>query len=841
MFTSKMEKDESVEFVPVEIEEVDLDGLGDDELSEFIKAETIRLDSSHKLTQRDETELIKRFLEGQISFSAYNQIIQGDKVDTSDEEEELNKPSTSGAGVVKQEGEAKPSKAGGLDKKPKRSVLPSALQGLMGEANLRCVRGDLKVAEKICLEIIRQMPLAVEPFHTLAQIYEGRNLEKQMQFMLIAGHLNPGDHEHWLRLAELSLETGNTKQAIICYSRAIKANPRDFDLRLRRIELIDSIGDERFALTCRLNLLPHISESDPEMLMSTAKYVAEKYHKEKNIIKATSAFKIAHNRMPQAFSTDELNQYLDLLLEVQDYHTALSALKLHSGVSAVIKPDPGNPFSINIPDDLIPDFRTKFIVCIIHSKAFHLIDLVAENVFRHMNVERDGDCYLDIAEALIFEERFEDALRFLEPLLDSQKFSLAAVWLRHADCLRSIGHFDLAIESYKKVVSLAPQHLDARLTLSALLKQSNKHQEALKALEQDLESDLLDPTLLYERCYMLKETGNIDQYIDLSMVLFSRHCIKFRDREELETAVPLTKLKTKWSAVKELRETRLENIDDQDGPEFTKETDEPDIGTEWILFKDVVEQCFLLKRYEAMQKITVSAISSRRFYPYSKEIRYQSLTSSMYNRDSSLAYTLIKEILQKTPQNRRAWNVLSAILQKFPDTRYYKSLHRMVGNRMDHLDVDMRMLNGNYCLISGSYNLSLKEYFAVFKKNPQNAFSALLIAVTLGQMSCQKYANEKSDYINQALSFLAQYQSLREPEALYEVYYNFGRLYQLIGLIPMAIDYYNKVLQFRNAFTDSEPHIMGLKQETAFNLHLIYKSSGNVEMARKMLYEYIVV
>ena len=63
-------------------------------------------------------------------------------------------------------------------------------------------------------------PLAYEPFSTLAMIYEDQgDMEKSLQFELIAAHLNPSDTEEWVRLAEMSLEQDNIKQAIFCYAK----------------------------------------------------------------------------------------------------------------------------------------------------------------------------------------------------------------------------------------------------------------------------------------------------------------------------------------------------------------------------------------------------------------------------------------------------------------------------------------------------------------------------------------------------------------------------------------------------------------------------------------------
>lgn len=55
-------------------------------------------------------------------------------------------------------------------------------------------------------------------------IYEDQgDMEKSLQFELIAAHLNPSDTEEWVRLAEMSLEQDNIKQAIFCYTKGNKS------------------------------------------------------------------------------------------------------------------------------------------------------------------------------------------------------------------------------------------------------------------------------------------------------------------------------------------------------------------------------------------------------------------------------------------------------------------------------------------------------------------------------------------------------------------------------------------------------------------------------------------
>lgn len=128
------------------------------------------------------------------------------------------------------------------------SKIPPHLKGLMGEANLRFARGEYEMCEKMCFEIVRQAPLSFEPYLTLSQIYENQHLEKSMQYLTIASHLKPYDIEQWCRLAQLNIDCSNKQQAITCYTRALRVQPNNYEIQLKRIKLLEDISKYYFDL-----------------------------------------------------------------------------------------------------------------------------------------------------------------------------------------------------------------------------------------------------------------------------------------------------------------------------------------------------------------------------------------------------------------------------------------------------------------------------------------------------------------------------------------------------------------------------------------------------------------
>ncbi|KAG7256877.1 hypothetical protein CRUP_036845 [Coryphaenoides rupestris] len=189
-----------------------------------------------------------------------------------------------------------------------RSKLPRALRGLMGEANIRYARGEKDDAIVMCMEIIRQAPLAYEPFSTLAMIYEDNgDVDKALQFGLIAAHLNPSDCEEWVKLADMSLERDNVRQAIICYSKAIRHDPTNVRYLWERSSLYMRVGE----------------------------------HKHDDLPSALGVTEEALKRHPELVNDELINMAAELYLAGHQHRKALQVLMQYSGIVLVRRaPEP---------------------------------------------------------------------------------------------------------------------------------------------------------------------------------------------------------------------------------------------------------------------------------------------------------------------------------------------------------------------------------------------------------------------------------------------------------------------------------------------------------------------
>lgn len=806
------------------------------------------------VTKEKEQELTNQFLNGELTFSEYAALMEGNEVDDgTDASCMASNTTTSAADAFEKELKessrlkGRRQRAGNRMRK-RRGVLPPALQGLMGEANLRYARGERETAVKMCLEIIRQVPTAPEPFQTLAVLYDELGApDKSLQFALIAAHLSRYGVEQWMHLAGKSEEQGDLKQAVTCYSKAVAADASNVEAHMKRGELLERIGERKAALRGYQRLLSLLTPEQGSVVVQVAKMLASKFHKDGELAKAKETMEVVFKKVPHLVTSEHVNLMLELLLSQKEYTHCLEILVQHCGIeveAGSLTESADQPLMIlhcTIPESLPVDLHVKLTVVLIHLKAFHMLNMLLEPLEGN-DPEEAGDLYLDVAEALMSEGRHKDALRLLNPLVRSENYGLAAVWLRHAECLKTCGQLDRAAASYEVVVQQAPQHLQARIILSGLLNELGREEEALAVLTQDAESEVLEPGLLYEKCMLLKGVQErTEEFLAVGQLLLSRHFVRIRNRDELYALTRLRRLEKKKEALKEIRTSRGEPQFDTDAPDFGVGKNSPTVEEEWALFREMCETCYRIGRFALLQRLAFSAMGSKLFYSNpdrALEMEFLCLLACFHNGDAYYGYNLARDQLLREMKYPRIWNLFNLILQRADDVRHNRFLMRLLARHPNH--PALTLLHANNCLVAGTYKYALSEYAATFRSNP-GPLSAFLLGVTLFQMACQKFSAKKHSLVTQALAFMWKYQQYRGEDGYQEVHYNIGRAFHQLGLLPAAIYHYKEALNFTSPLLEKYPHLLDLKREAAFNLYLIYMNTGAYDIARSYVEKHIVI
>ena len=109
--------------------------------------------------------------------------------------------------------------------------------------------------------------------------------------------------------------------------------------------------------------------------------------------------------------------------------------------------------------------------------------------------------------------------------------------------------------------------------------------------------------------------------------------------------------------------------------------------------------------------------------------------------------------------------------------RHNKFLMRLANKHSDNVAIGI--LNGNNCLLAGTYKYSLGEYMNVYKVERNNPIVPLMLGITFVHLACQKFSSRKHSLVVQASAFLQNYAKLRGQ--CQETYYNLGRAMHQLG------------------------------------------------------------
>lgn len=609
---------------------------------------------------------------------------------------------------------------------------------------------------------------------------------KSLQFALIAAYLSPRDADQWVRLANLSLENNDIKQAVTCYSKAIRASPKDISLYDRRAQLQEENGDKKGPLRGYMKLIHQLDAEDGEHIKMYAKKLAKHYIQENDNEHALEAMEVLFAKCSNLITLEEVNIMTELLIALKQFKKCLDILVQYTDIQVRYKSDHAGSEeetgsacdgvkklekegessdskeglscqsscrdtseieSCDMPDDVAVDLKAKILVTLIELDHIEIADKLLPKFYMRENPENSGDLFLDVAEALMSKNEFQRALILLDPLVKSTNYSMAAVWLKHAECWVACNDLDKAVTSYVAVRKLSPQHLGARLALANLYKEKELYDEAIRVLYQDPECETLDPNALYQKTLLLYKAERYDEYFTSGMLLLSRHCVTIRSKVDLTALARATGVRQRLESLRLRRLSCGEKFEDENAPVFSDST-EPSEKDEFLMFLQMCKQAYKLKKYGFLQRICFTALTSKRFKKRNSHIIFLCLISCIHNNDSFYGYNIVREFVRES-QSSNSWNLLNIIIQKAEDLRHNRFIMRLLGREV--VFSYLHIMHANNCLVSGTYKYALNAYISLFKVAP-SALLALLIGVTQLQMACQKLPTKKNQLLIQGKS-----------------------------------------------------------------------------------------
>ena len=749
--------------------------------------------------------------------------------------------------------------------------LTTALQGLMGEANMRFARGDVKYAQKICLEIIRQEPHASEPYKLLANIFEqDNNRAKQLQLLILAAHLDSRNVDLWLEIADLQVNLKMKHSDILkTFAKAICASPNDLKIHLERIDFIQThfqkLNDHNrdvILLYSRLRLINTIcsnfkndnfNEFQPVLINMVDVTIQQCRDDRKNdfipkiITTFLSLFEL-YKKYPVLIKYSHIDFLLNSLLKIdklQEFFDVISYKPIFQ-IDFDYETTPTlkiNSFCSSTTQHISTDLKTKILRLLISLNENRAIDndcflrQELDEYISNEDVEKNGDLFLDICESLMNNKNSKFALQFFDKLFENANFDIPAIRLRYAKCLRDSQEVVKAVQVYEQILNEFKPHdfFEVRITLFELLHEIGNVRNAAQYISDRFDTKLTaietrQLMKLFETYFVdfsnkvndddIESYGHILMY--LGEMILSKYFVSIENDDELRKKVDLEKSKM-------FTKKYLANFD---------------VREEYLVLVNTLKVCLQCHRYDKMHYFTYLTINSKRFRTYREIIAFYAVQACTLHKDYIGAYTLIREYMIFPYQNTNSfpWNILNYVSYFIEQQRRNKFSSRYIRRLLEKdASSPLRLFLAGNLLSSGFYKVSLLEFMTSLSYYNDNAdliecqLINLSISICFLQMINYRFSSQSDNrdaYVTNCLAYCFKYFLKRKSAYEAEAYYNLGRCYHQLNYLNDAVAMYNLVLNLSRCHSDSS--LPDMKFQAAFNLCLIYKQTNRQCLTREI-------
>ncbi|OVA19138.1 Tetratricopeptide repeat-containing domain [Macleaya cordata] len=788
----------------------------------------------------------------------------------------------------------KPKKRG--RRKGSKNKLSPEVTRKLGEANIYYAKRQYEEAIFVLKEVIMLAPNLSESYHTLGLVYEEiGDKKKAMNFYMLAAHLAPKEHPSlWKRLVSLSIEQGNTGQATYCLSKAIRADPEDMGLRFDRALLYIELGDYQKAAES----YDHIVGFCPENL-EARKMAAKMYQKCGQV---EHSIRILEDYIKER-TTDADWSVIDLLaainMESNAYTKALQQIE--------------HARSVCCSEEQLPLYLTvKAGICHVHLGNIEEAEIFFRDL-RMKHAGDNADLIIMVGNTFMNLEHYDFALKYYFLLEGIDGHDNGFLHLKIAQCYLSLKERRQAITFFYKSLHTMEDNVDARLTLASLLLEEQKEDEVITLLSPPKEVSTTDTSSVQPKPWwsngkvkmqlakIYHARGMLEDFVEtilssvretlfiessnqkvpsrkrLSKSILSERVKVLDDHQtdnvfsgfrplaapsELLKATRARKSLQKKAAMKEEKKAAViaagldwhsEDSDEESPQQALKEPPLPKLLKEdehYQLILDLCKALGSLRRYwDALEIINHSLRLADNTLPLEKKEELRSLGAQIaYNTtDSTSGYDCARSIVQQHPHSFAAWNCYYKVISRLESrlSKHDKFLRNM---RFTHTEyVPPMIIYGHQLTMISQHQAAAREYLEAYKLQPDNSLINLCVGTALINLALGFRLQNKHQCVAQGFAFL--FNNFRLCENSQEALYNIARACQHVGLVTLAVSYYEKVLAMHEKDypipklpneNSSIPETMksghcDLRREAAYNLHLIYKKSGALDLARQVL------
>lgn len=791
-------------------------------------------------------------------------------------------------------------KKSGRRKGLKNKLSPEVTRKL-GEANLHYAHGRYEEAILVLKEVVRLAPNLPDAYHTFGLVYNAFGDKKRaLNFYMLAAHLTPKDSSLWKLLVTWSIEQGNTGQARYCLSKAITADPEDISLRFHRASLYVELGEYQKAAES----YEQISQLFPENVeapktgaklykkcgqVERSVSILEDYIKDHptkadlSIVDMLAAVCMENNVHDKALQHIEHAQLLYCSGKDLPLHLTIKAGICHIHLGNIEKAEA--LFSVLQRETcdhagLISEVADSFMSLELYDFALKYYLMLERNVgrdngFLHLKI---AQCYLSLKERVQAIPFFYKALDVLQDNIDA-RLTLATLLLEEAKEDEAI----LLLSPPKNLESTVDPNSDefqpwwlngkVKLKLSHIYRSKGMSDEFVDAIFPSVRESLFVETLkqkvrvkkrlsksvLFERVKVLDDHHSDNVFHGFRPMASTSDLSKASRAKKLLQKKATRKEERKAAAMAAGVDWYSDESDDESPEQKLREPPLPNLLKDEEHHHLILDLCKALaslrKYWEALDMINLTLRLAYNIMPIEKKEELRSLGAQIaYNiTDPKHGFDYVKYIVQQHPHSLAAWNCYYKVISRL-ENRYSKHSKLLHSMRVRHKDcVPPIVIFGHQFTMISQHQIAAKEYLEAYKLMPENPLINLCAGTALINIALGFRLQNKHQCLAQGLAFL--YNNLRLCENSQEALYNIARAYHHVGLVSLAVTYYEKVLatherdypipklpyENTDLVENRKPGYCDLRREAAYNLHLIYKKSGALDLARQVLKDHCTI
>ncbi|TVU44834.1 hypothetical protein EJB05_04295 [Eragrostis curvula] len=726
-------------------------------------------------------------------------------------------------------------------------------------------------AISILHEIVRIAPNLSKPYYLLGCIYaETGKIGKAINFLMLAAHVSPKDAYLWKKLIGLAREKEDAALARYCILRAMRADPEDTKLKYICADIYCKLNDYHKAA----QIYEQIVKIDPTNVF-VRKVAAQLYRNCGHIDKAITLLEEYANNQSTNMDWSVLDLLISLYLRTNATSEALKQIeKAHLLLGS----------EQNLPVQL----HAKAVIC--HAS---LGDMKHAEVFLqdvHLEPSKDNiDVIKELASTFENMEQYEYAVKFYLMIENVAEHDDCGLYVKVAQCYMVLGERRQAIPYFYKALEGMKDNIDIRITLSSLLVDDDKTDEAVTLLSPHNISESQSANIpdqpkpwwcngevKMQLAKIYYDKGKLVDFVDtiflpiLETLKIEHYNQKVTPTKRLPGSVPHKRVKlfaeqrpdVLFQGIKPIAspvELPMANRAKKLTKQSTKQVPPvPGLLTNLENHQLVLNLCRTLaslQRYSEALEIINCALelgSSGLSVDIREELRSLGAHIAYRAPNPSRGLKYVCYRAKQHPYSLSAWNSFYQVTSRIEEGYQNKFI---LQTREEQTDcVPPIIISGHRFTALSQHQAAARDYLEAYKLEPKNPLIVLCVGTALINLALGFRLQNKNQCIVHGFAFLYKY--LRLCGNSQEALYNIARAYHHIGLITLAAVYYEKVLAIEVkdhpipklpyeaglcTEQDLRPGYCDVQREAAFNLHLIYKKSGAADLSRRILKTYCTV